>query len=284
MPQPDSFASFTPGRQLYAERMLDAGPLLPEALIAAARAIEAGIGSGPFVYAGVPPRSIALTVDAVAAWLDDVRGQRRTGRGAPALFTLAADPFLTPGVTLSYEEEPWPENAVGFLRCSLPDENLPPAGAMVALVAEVSRGFGAHRGNIEDDLLLMRYRGARAAERARSAVPPHLRQYVPAPLPVEGVSGNLPDLLVPQEFDRRHVPDAVWWINVWDAEMVATVGRDRIERAPWRRIVELPGGALGLAATDAPTDPASHEDLIQLTRLVDALELRALQEAYRYAT
>ena len=272
-------ASVAPGRRIYAERMQGAGPPLPEALLAVARALETGLGTGPLTYAGVPPRQIALSPRALAAWLEELQHERR--QGIPALVTLAADPSLSPGATLTYETEPWPKNAVEFVWCSLPTADLLPVDAMLDLAAAIRQGFGAHRAVVEDDMLIVLYRGARAAERARSVVPPHLKKYVPGPLPSTRNEAALPDLLVPQEFDRRRVPDAVWWINVWDAVQVATVGPERILDAPWARVATLPEGGSALAATGLPTDPKNPDHLATLTRIIDALGLRALQEAHR---
>jgi hypothetical protein len=270
---------FAPARRIYAERMKGAGPPLPEALLAVVAALRAGLGTGPMTYAGHPPRQIPLTPEALAEWLQDVHQRRR--QGDPALFTLAAEPSPISGATLTFEMDPWPENGVEWVWYPLPNTPLPPVDAMLELVAAIARGFGAHRGVVEDDVLMVRYRGARAAERARSLVPPHLRQYVPGPLPAPRTADTLPELLVPQEFDRRRVPDAVWWINVWDAVQVATVGLERILRAPWARVARLPEGRLALAASESPPDPTNPGHLAQLARIVEALDLRALQEAHR---
>ncbi|GIM97440.1 hypothetical protein [Paractinoplanes toevensis] len=260
--------------RIYAERSKGAGPPPAEALVGVARELESRLGVGRFEYAGHPARRIFMRPAEVDTWLGQVRSDRR--RGEAALFTLGTDPSLSAGAILTYEEEPWTVNAVEWVWCGLPHPD--PVTAMLDLVSAVAHRFGAHRAVVEDDDLLTRYRGARAAERARAQLPPELRRYVPDP---PAADGGLPSLLVPQEFDRRRVPDAVWWVNCWDAVQVATVGAARIRRAPWRHIVELPAGGMALAASENPPDPADPADLSRLAALVAALDLRAVQLEHR---
>lgn len=269
------------GRRIYAERVAGAGPPLPEALLAVAAVLQRALGVGPMTRAGEPARQIAPTPQAVGAWLDEVRQRRR--RGEPALFTLAADPSPASAATLTYEVDPSPENALEWVWYPVPTTGAPPVDVLLDVVAAIRRAFGAHRAAVEDDLLMVLYRGRRAAERARQAVPPHLRQYVPD-APVLPGSPALPDLLVPQEYDRRRVPDAVWWVNGWDAVQVETVGRTRVLRAPWFRIIEQPDGGLALASSELPPDARNPDHRARLARLVEALDLRALQEAHRLNT
>ena len=267
-----------PLRRLYVERVSGAGPRLAEALLAVAELIRRGLQAGLLTYAGSPPRRIDLTVPALEAWLDEMRRQRSAG--IPALMTLSAGPEMPAGATVTYEVEPWAGTRVEYLWCSVPDRVIMPADGMLHLVAAMTTAFGAHMGAVQDDALMVRYRGARASQRALDALPEHLRPFVPVPSP-EPASSGFPQLLVPQEFDRRLVPDAVWWINVWDAVQVATIGARTIRQAPWARITDLPDGGLALAATEQPASAGDPEHVARLRQIVEALGLRTLQEAHR---
>ncbi|MFS0701632.1 hypothetical protein AB6N24_16795 [Cellulomonas sp. 179-A 4D5 NHS] len=62
---------------------------------------------------------------------------------------------------------------------------------------------------------------------------------------------------------------------------LATLGEARVVAAPWAHVRPLPGGRLLLLASAHPADPDDPADMATLRRLVDALDLRAAQEAHR---
>jgi hypothetical protein len=88
-------------------------------------------------------------------------------------------------------------------------------------------------------------------------------------------------LLVPQEFDFRKVPGAVWWINYWDPIQVETVTAEKARGAGWDRMVETPDGAMALVATAEPTDVTNAVHRAQLRLIIERLDLLELQREYR---
>lgn len=72
--------------------------------------------------------------------------------------------------------------------------------------------------------------------------------------------------------DRTAVPETVWWANVWSGPVVARVGRDRIEAAPWHRIEPVGDGLLLVACADPP-DGDHPAALAAVADILDALQL-----------
>ncbi len=160
------------------------------------------------------------------------------------------------------------------------------AERLMRLVTEMGLTFGAHVAYVEDLALTDLYSGRRAAQRTLSGLPAEVLEALtpesiaeltdPPPLP--GVAGSLPELLVPDEFDRERVPRAVYWINWWPVKMVATIGRENVLGADWAIVQEHDDGAMTLAATHDPPDLGRSEDLHRLTSIVERLDLRAIQD------
>jgi hypothetical protein len=276
---PYASASF---RRLTAARLGDSDADLANALLGAARVLERHAICRPLRYAGDPPRPIEPSAGAILDYLAKVRDDRE--RGLPSVFRLSGEP---PGKSsaLFLEFEAAPDGRIEAIWITLQRALAEVPGAAERLpraLAELGSEFGAYHAAAEDEQLMQLYRGVRAAERARSAVPPELRQYVPEPQPPVGAAGRLPSLLVPQEFDRRRVPEAVWWINFWDRVQVETVGRAKIRTAPFARVGELASGALLLVATDEATDGGNPAHIDRLAGILEHLDLRGLQERARY--
>lgn len=268
-------------RRITAERLSDSGLMLVDALIGAARVLQRHGVCSPLRYADDPPRRIELTNGAITDYLSDVLADRK--RGVPTVFRLSGDP-ADKGSALFLEFESTSAGSAEMIWITLPREFVETTDAAECLsqaIADLSSAYGAYHAAAEDEQLMQLYRGARAAERARSAVPPELRQFIPdSPAPIGAV--RFPSLLVPQEFDRRRVPDAVWWINFWDRVQVETIGRSKIRTAPFTRIIDQPSGALVLIATDEAIDVANCAHLNRLARIVEHLDLRGLQEDARF--
>lgn len=276
---PYANASF---RRLTAARLGDSDADLASALLGAARVLQQHAICQPLRYAGDPPRPIEPIAGAIMDYLAELRGDRE--RGVPSVFRLSGDPpDKSPALFLEFEAAP--AGPAQALWITLQRELAEATNAIERLsraIVELGSEFGAYHAATEDEQLMQLYRGVRAAERARSAVPAELRQYVPEPHPPAGAAGRLPSLLVPQEFDRRRVPDAVWWINFWDRVQVETVGQAKIRAAPFARVGELASGALLLVATDEPTDAGNRAHIDRLASIVEHLDLRRLQEGARY--
>lgn len=268
-------------RRLTAERLSDSTQMLAQALVGAAHVLQQHGISSPLQYAGDPPRRIELTAAAITDYLSDVLGDRQ--RGVPSVFRLSCDSIgKEPALFLDFESTP--AGSAEVIWITLRRELAEAADAAEGLgraIADLSSAYGAYHAAAEDEQLMQLYRSDRAAQRARSAVPPELRQFVPDPIPPIATAGQLPSLLVPQEFDRRRVPDAVWWINFWDRVQVETIGSSKIRSAPFKSIIEQPSGALLLTVTDEAIDVGNRAHLDRLAKIVEHLDLRALQDHAR---
>ncbi|HWS56669.1 MAG TPA: DUF5953 family protein [Pyrinomonadaceae bacterium] len=267
-------------RRVVVERAADAEPPLPRALLAVTRALEAWRPGAPLRYAGDPPRPFEVTEQALASYLSEVR--RAWAAYEPEIFRLA-DAEGSPRLALFFNEEQTPWGRIESLWFSLPADLSAPEFSLdrlAALLASVCEGFGAYHGAVEDERLMMLYRARRAAERARAQLPPELRGFVPDAPPLAGVEGALPPLLLPQEFDRRRVPDAVWWINFWGASQVREVSPERARAAGWERAAEQAGGGMVLAATEEPTEVTDAAHLRLLRGIIERLGLYDLQRRH----
>lgn len=262
-------------RRVYVERMLGTGPPLARALLDLTDRISEILNTRSFDHAGYPPQHLERSEEALTAWLNDVRTRRRSGESA--VFRLS-DGINSDNV-IYYEIDSASGHAAEYVWWSL-EESPGSLSKMTSLVSHAAMSFGAHRGCVEDSKLLLLYRGARSYERAVSVVPAHLQKFVPVP-PSLGQNASGLEMLVPQEFDRSRVPDAVWWINFWSPQMVATVGRDLILRAPWELCREE-GEALMLAVTDEPLNVSEAKHLARLSEVCSQLRLRQLQEIHRF--
>ena len=197
---------------------------------------------------------------ALAAHLEAVRAARAAGE--PEIVCLA-DGSGPDGLYLFYDWSPFPDEP--FEHIWIPLTAARPATA--ALVAGVAEGFGAFSAFTEDAELVLLTRGARAAERARATVPADLRHLVPEPPRTE-----MPQLLVPEEFDRRLAPEGVYRLNYWTRPLVESIGDEVVRGASWATVEERPGGALLLTA---------GAGLADVSRLLGELDLQSVQERHR---
>lgn len=269
-------------RRLLSERLAGEGPPIHQALLEVVDAVSHWQPTAPLIYADVPPRLIEIIKPTLAAYVAEVEQAR--SQGIPKVFRLASDPQISQ-LALFFDVEPNLVGNIEYVWFSLPTtdtDELLQLTKIIDLVANISSGFDSYHSCVEDESLLLLYRGARGTERARLAVSPEMRNFVPASPVPEKALGSLPQLLAPQEFNRRYVPDAVWWVNFWDKGQVETVGQDRIQKAGWAQIIEQPDEALVLIATEEPVDISNEAHLEQLRRIIDHLKLRELQERYRY--
>jgi hypothetical protein len=159
---------------------------------------------------------------------------------------------------------------------------------MMSLIHTCAATLEAHVAYTLHLALHVSYHGRRAIERTErnlAHLPPRIRASIPKQTfePVPGIAPGLPDLLEALDFDETLVPDGVYWLNWWNARMIDTLGRERVETAGWTRIAHHDDGSMTLAATEAPPDLTSPEDVGRLVRILDALELRAQQERHAVA-
>jgi hypothetical protein len=269
------------------KRLVDLAPELVSVCRVIDRAFAAagtwrvdGFGSDEDGPAGPPPQAIPLSVTAVADYLRGVEIRNRAGAfDVPALSTTAG------ASTLMFLLSEVPRAAGGLAKLSfvLP-EDLQPIGGAATLILHMAEAFGAFHGHIHQEDLFMRYVARRVAERMREqslVMSPELRQHYPGP-PADFPNGVSLDLLHPDDFNRRHAPTGVWWINYWDAVQVRTLGEDRVRAAGWADVSQASEGALVLIATPEPPELRKRPHLEQLERLVRNLRLREAQERWRY--
>ncbi|MBZ0170215.1 hypothetical protein MELA_00263 [Candidatus Methylomirabilis lanthanidiphila] len=265
-------------RRFVAERLASSETPQPQALFEVVQVLADWRPDALLRYAGDPAHPIEPTEASLSAYLAEV--ERAWTQGLPKIFRLSDD-AQTPQFALFFRVESTPIGDIESIWFSLPTML---TGAtftierLMNVVATICRVFNAYHGCIEDERLLLLYRSERTAERARAALPPALRQFVPAPALPEGTARSLSPLLVPQEFDRRLVPDAVWWINFWDRLQVETVGLQRVRTAGWFRLTEQPSGALVLAATEEPTEVTNVAHMTCVQQILDYLGLYELQK------
>jgi hypothetical protein len=256
------------GQRLVALREAGAPPSLPEALERVAAQVARWAGRERLGLAGVPPR--ALAPGGIAEHLEEVLAGRE--RGEPAVVCLG-DGTGRHAIQLFWDQTGAPHQALEHVWTAA----APAAPAFTPeLLDAVAEAFGAFSAFTEDAAVLAGTRAERAFERARAHTPPELRAHLPEP----PADAGLPQLLVPEEYDRRLAPDGVFWLNRWSAEMVRWVGEERVRTAPWAEVAERAGGALRLTATPRPLDPARDRDL--LAELLRALDLRGAQERCRF--
>lgn len=156
---------------------------------------------------------------------------------------------------------------------------------MMALVHTCAAALEAHVAFTLHLALHVTYHGRRAIERTErnlSTLPPRVRASIPKQTfePVPGIAPGLPDLLESVDFEETLVPDGVYWLNWWNARMVDALGRDRVEGAGWARVLRHDDGSLTLAATEAPPDLTSPDDVGRLVSILEAIDLRAHQERH----
>ncbi|MEH6373943.1 hypothetical protein V7793_06265 [Streptomyces sp. KLMMK] len=267
---------YSADRRVVVERDPASAPgTLASAVIASARALDRLELADPSGWrVGAPPATpITLDQDVVTALLSEVYAARNNG--IPEIAALSSG-----GLFLTLGDEQTPARNLHSLTFTLPAQAQDPDTA-VTVLEEVYDAFGAFHGQVEDDRLLMLYQSQRAAQRAWDATPEEYRPYLPGPLPLADTP--VPALLVPQEYDRRLVPSGVWWINRWDPEQVATVGRDRSLRAGWASAHGTASGPLTLLATREPLDVLNTSHAEHLRALIEALGLRELQHRFRYS-
>jgi hypothetical protein len=86
----------------------------------------------------------------------------------------------------------------------------------------------------------------------------------------------------PLHYDISQLPEGVGWINFWDADVVARLGRERVLAQPWASTRAADRDALLLVAT--PSAP-SRDDLAGLKRIAaihDGLQLNRLKAESRH--
>ncbi|MDP3417830.1 hypothetical protein, partial [Falsiroseomonas sp.] len=107
--------------------------------------------------------------------------------------------------------------------------------------------------------------------------PPDASLPGPTPgLPPEADALAMP--VSPFALDLARLPEAVWWLNLWTAPLLAALPAGAVAAAPWHRQAPLAAGVL-LVAAAAPPGPRYPEGFAALRAVTDALGLHALHRA-----
>lgn len=261
------------GRQFKAQRIIGSDPNLPQALLEVALSLSGELSLPPLCFSGVPPHLIDLDASSIALLLEQREQLRRNETyGAFCLSDHPNESSLTPWLGVDPHSRPIEEVFFGAPEKFSLD-------ILLKAIEQVCLKFGAFYGYVWDSLIApLHGRSIRGYELSLSTLSPEERQFVPRPLPIQGVPDTLPPLLLCSEFDYTRVPDGVWWINFWSSQYVETVGLDRVLTAGWYRVIECPNGCLLLVATQEPTDVRTAVHRKKLEQIVKHLGLRDLQE------
>lgn len=262
------------GRRLVALRERRSRPGRAAELWDIADSVGAWAARGPLTVAGNDLVRVEASSEGVAAYLDAVETARAAG-DLP-VFSLASGTGPDDAIVF-YDWEDGGTHGMEQLWLPLVRRDGPPA---VALAARIARLFSASVVFLEDPAIVALTRARRAVQRALDRIPEQRREdAMPPDLP--SVDPAVPQLLVPEEYDRRRAPDGVWWINVWDRSLVQSVGERRVRGASWAQVTDLDDGALLLLATPHELDVASAADRQTLARLLVELDVRGVQERWR---
>ena len=229
----------SPFRRVLFMRLDRRTPPTPDALVAVIDILGAWWSEARLVCAGDPPRPVELSSTTLKDYSEEVEQARLAG--FPALFQLASDPSDNPDLVLFQDVEAGSLGEREVIWFPLPADLSADRfrlERLLDLFGALGSALNATQGHIENDQLLALVRGKRAAERARSMLPPDLRAFVPPP-PIPPAAGSLPEMLLPDEFDYRRVPDAIWWVNYWNRERVAIFGMEQVQSAGWASARDL---------------------------------------------
>ena len=262
---------------LIARRIAGSGGALADCTLALLQELPPMLGTEPFCWQ-----------------LGDTNRARRFELDLPAITTainrpggLAVVDRPVQWTTMVQVARTSPQRRESF-ELSLPgprERQLLDLDGMMALIHTCAATLEAHVAYTLHLALHVTYHGRRAIERTErnlASLPAKVRASIPKQTfePVPGLAPGLPDLLEALDFDETIVPDGVYWLNWWNAKMIDTLGRERVEAAGWTRIARHADGSMTLAATEAPPDLTSPDDVGRLVRILDALELRARQEQH----
>jgi len=269
-PPPDQWP-----QALIARRVAGSGKALADCTLTLLDRLPAILGTEPFCWL-----------------LGDTSRARRFELDAPHIATsinrpggLAVVDRPTQWTTMVQVARTMPQRRESF-ELSLPGPREPQLldlDGMMALVHTCASTLEAHVAYTLHLALHVTYHGRRQIERTErnlSTLPAKVRASIPKQTfePVPGIAPGLPDLLEAVDFDESLVPDGVYWLNWWNARMIDALGRERVETAGWARIARHPDGSMTLAATEAPPDLTSPDDVGRLVQILDAIDLRALQD------
>lgn len=189
----------------------------------------------------------------------------------------AASALLPQGVTLRPVAEAWAGGRRATATLTLMPDLAESASRMLVGVA---RALAAVQAGLYHPLHRQAVMLPQANRMAAAAgiVPPRGAALpgLPEGLPTEVAELALP--VPPQALDLARLPEAVWWLNLWTAPVLAAFPDGVVAAAPWARQEEQDGGLL-LTACEAPPGPAHPEGFATVRAVTEAIGLHALQRA-----
>jgi hypothetical protein len=265
-------------RDLIFERQLGVFPPLPKALLQVTHIISRELSLPTLSFAGIPARRVTLDEAFLTEWLKNFHEPYNEVENTEAFYLK--DRRNRPNLALWLRCNPFGQRPCEEIEIIQPERF--PLAPLLAASSQIYLEFGARYGYVRDSLLSgLHGREVRAYEIALSQRRPEEHQYLIQPEPIEGVSDDLPPLLLAWEFDTSYVPEGVWWINIWSKVQVDTMGLDRIQSANWFHCEELPGGSVLAVATEAPLDMRNSAHRERLGEIVQHLSLGEIQEQFR---
>ncbi|NET09817.1 MAG: hypothetical protein F6K16_34980 [Symploca sp. SIO2B6] len=254
---------------------------LPGAIIKVAEYLAEWKDTQPLQYTASPVRKISLTRPDIMNYLGEV--EERCNLSDYTSFVLS-DHKSRPSIFFLFSENVLSQEqmiTVPLLEEDLSD--LSRVQSLVDLVGNLGISFEATYGFTPTrQLSNFHGRSLRLYEQEIKKKELSQRKFYLRPVLPDGVEDNLPELLLPSEFDVHSVPDGVWWINYWSYNHVNNIGSQYIKKASWEKMKYLPNGALVLLATPSLLDIYNRKHLDKLKDITDVLRLRSVQDKYRY--
>ena len=249
--------------EFVAKRLKGYGLPLPRVLLTVTQLLSEWKSSPPLCYAGWPPIQIDLSESGLADYIAWLEQAWELGINKP--FILSSHDNYHPQVFLTIEKCNTFES-IKFLLPSKYSQKVFRLDSFINLVTQICISFCAYQGYVYNDKLSGLY--TRAIRLFKN------------PSLIEGALDTFPRLLLESEFNSRHVPNGVWWINFWDRVQVETIGVNQIKNAPWEKIIELSGGSMVLVATAQLTNIRNPLHLEKLRNIITYLRLDEIQKKF----
>jgi hypothetical protein len=270
------------GRAFIARRLTRPDPSREQAVWFALNVLARELSMTP--RSAIDPwMPVELSEAGIAKWLArcDKSNERRESRLSQSYELTNDSPYGK--VFFLWRKRPSGKGRPKFteeLECTIPHEiTLEP---LLSIFSQISVHFHADYSYVYNMVLRnLHGRAVRAYEQALAKSPPAEHHRILRPLPYEGVTDNLPLLLLSNEFDCLRVPDGILWVNYWSPLQVETVGIERIRTADWASLIEHENGGVTVAVTEAAFDVTNAAHMAKLGEIVEHLRLRELQEQYR---
>ena len=219
-------------------------------------------------------------------WRWRVEGDERVATTTDAAALAARSPIaLTTGgdapLTLTWHRDLLRQPAEDVLRIHVPRQAAVP---LTELLVDVAAAYGAQMSWLTTfDLSLLVGESMRRAQLA--STPEDMREFLPPPpdllaLVDTSIVERFAALAPSGQIDRLRLPEAVHWADAWPTDLVARVGRRRVDGAPWHQR-RTEGDLVLLVAADEPPERERPRALAAVADCIDAIALPALQHARR---